>query len=96
MNETVIRTGMVFQMPTNVFDTRRYLGGGAPKAKLPPAAAPSATPPTPAELQEGDTAGDRERALAKKRKGRRSTILTESGLGGAETQRQSLLGNTGA
>ena len=42
------------------------------------------------------TAGEQERALAKRRKGRRSTILTEGSLGGAPVERQSLLGNTGA
>lgn len=71
------------------------LGGGGSKPKLPPAADPTPSAPTPTELQEGDTAGGRERTAAKRRKGRRSTILTEPTLGGAPTERQSLLGNTG-
>ena len=69
-------------------------GGGPKKTKLPPLADPV---PTPESVQEGAaTAGERERLQAKKRKGRRSTILTENILGDAWVDRQSLLGNTGA
>ena len=69
-------------------------GGGPKKTKLPPVADPS---PTPESIQEGAaTSGERERLLARKRKGRRGTILTENTLGDISTDRQSLLGNTGA
>lgn len=84
--------------PTNTgksFDSIfvRYLGGGSRKQKLPPVADPA---PTPESIQQGAaTLGERERRLAKRRKGRRSLILTEGGLGSATVERQSLLGNTG-
>lgn len=69
-------------------------GSGSTKSKLPPLPSPV---PTPESIQEGaTTAGGRERRLAKRRKGRRSLILTEGGLGNATVERQSLLGNTGA
>ena len=68
-------------------------GGGPKKTKLPPLADPI---PTPESIQEGAaTAGERERLQARKRKGRRSTILTEDTLGNTSEDRQSLLGNTG-
>ena len=73
----------------------RFLGGGSPsKVKLPP---PSSPAPTPESIDEGALeAGETERLRARKRKGRRSTILTESTLGSTGVERQSLLGNTGA
>ncbi len=73
----------------------RFLGGGSPsKAKLPPVASPA---PTPQSIDEGAlAAGESERLQVRKRKGRRSTILTESTLGSTGVERQSLLGNTGA
>jgi hypothetical protein len=72
----------------------RFTGGGSRKQKLPPVASPA---PTPESVQEGAASlGEQERVLAKRRKGRRSTILTEGSLGGAPVDRQSLLGNTGA
>ena len=68
-------------------------GGGPEKTTLPPLADPA---PTPESVQEGaTTAGERERRLAKRRKGRRGTILTEDTLGGTSLDRQSLLGNVG-
>lgn len=74
----------------------RYLGGGASKPKLPPAADPVATAPSPESVsQSAGTAATRERRAANRRKGRRSLILTEGGLGNATVERQSLLGNTG-
>ena len=72
----------------------RFLGGGSSKAKLPPV---SDTIPTPESVDQGAlAAGESERLRTRKRKGRRSTILTESTLGGGPIERQSLLGNTGA
>ncbi len=69
------------------------MSGGGSKAKLPPLASPA---PTPESVQEGaTTAGERERVLSRKRKGRRGTILTENVLGSTGVDRQSLLGNTG-
>ena len=71
----------------------RFTGGGK-KAKLPPVAAPA---PTPGSIQEGAaTAGEQERLAARRRKGRRSTILTEGGLGISQAQtdqKKSLLGS---
>jgi hypothetical protein len=72
----------------------RFGGGGPKKAAIPPAPPPA---PTPESIDEGALeAGERERRLAKRRKGRRGTILTEDVLGGTQVERQSLLGNTGA
>lgn len=65
-------------------------GGGGPKIqkpkkeKLPPKADPA---PTPLSIKEGaDIAGEAEQRAAKRRKGRRSLILTEQGLGDVATQ----------
>ncbi len=70
------------------------MSGSGSKPKLPPPADPA---PTPESIQEGALlAGQRERISAKRRKGRRSLILTEGGLGNATVQRQSVLGDTGA
>ena len=94
MNETkeVVYNGMVFQKPTTL-STWRYLGGGGSSPKLPPAAPPAQAPVSASQLEEAD---DKERTIAKKRKGRRSTILNEPTLGDSkETQRVSVLGNTG-
>ncbi len=68
----------------------RFLGGGS-KQKLPPPADPA---PTPESVQEGaGAAGGRERGIAKRRKGRRSLVLTEGGLGATEpAQKKSVLG----
>jgi hypothetical protein len=67
------------------------MSGGGKRAKLPPSPAPA---PTPESIQEGALdAASQERLAAKKRKGRRSTILTEGGLGVTNTeQKKSLLG----
>lgn len=66
--------------------------GGGSKPKLPPAPAPT---PTPASVEDSAiAAGELEQRRVKKRKGRRSTILTES-FAGDQQERQSLLGNTG-
>lgn len=69
-------------------------GGGPSKTKLPPVADPV---PTPESIDKGALqAGESERLRARKRKGRRGTILTEDTLLGGPIERQSLLGNTGA
>lgn len=91
MIEIIERNGYIFQIDREC-PNWRFTGGGRSQ-KLPPAASPA---PTPESIQEGAaTLGERERSLARRRKGRRSTILTEGGLGGAPVERQSLLGNTG-
>ncbi len=64
--------------------------GGGRSADLPKKQDPTPTPETVGgELGVGD------RIRPKRRKGRRSLILTEGGLGSATVERQSLLGNTG-
>lgn len=66
----------------------RFKGGGSPK--LPPVAAPA---PTPESIQEGTLlAGSREALLRRRQRGRRSTILTEGGLGIDTAEKKSLLG----
>ncbi len=66
--------------------------GGSGKTKLPPRADPA---PTPDSIRSGaELAGEAEQRSANRRKGRRSLILTEPGLGGAgqQEQKKSLLG----
>ena len=53
-----------------------YMSGGGTKPKLPPAPPPA---PTPVEVDGG--VADRTIRTAKRQRGRRSTILTEGGLG---------------
>ncbi len=64
--------------------------GGGRSADLPKKQDPTLTPET---VGGGLGVGDRTRQ--NRRKGRRSLILTEGGLGNATVQRESLLGNTG-
>ena len=91
MIEKIERNGYIFQCdPERPFV--RFKGGSP---KLPAKAAPA---PTPESIQEGAVlAGEAEARLRKKKKGRRSTILTEGGLGVASVnpnleQKKSLLG----
>ena len=89
MIEQIERNGYQFQIDLS-HPMRRFKGGG--KARLPATPAPA---PTPESIQEGaGAAGARERQLLKKKKGRRSTILTsEGGLGNsAPAEKASLLG----
>jgi hypothetical protein len=67
------------------------MSGGGKSPKLPPRADPA---PTPASISEGaDLAGEAEQRAAKRRKGRRSLILTEQGLGDLRPeQKTSVLG----
>ncbi len=93
MIEIIERNGYWFQYDKERPNIR-FLGGGGGGQKLPPVASPA---PTPQSIREGAvTSGEREQRLANRRKGRRSLILTEGGLGSATVERQSLLGNTGA
>lgn len=69
--------------------------GSGVTPRLPPQPAPA---PTPQSIQEGAAlAGEQEAKARKRRKGRRSLILTEGGLGIPENQgleqKKSLLGS---
>ena len=82
------RNGYLFEVDFS-HPYRRFKGKSA---KLPRRADPA---PTPESVQEGAAAaGETERLLLKKKKGRRSTILTEGGLGTTQPQKSSVLGLT--
>ncbi len=72
-----------------------FISGG--KSKPSPIPKDPDPVPTPESVDAGASAsGERERLLARRRKGRRGTVLTENTFGDISTDRQSLLGNTGA
>ena len=70
------------------------MSGGGEKVKLPPVADPV---PTPEDIDlEATKAGEAERRRIRARRGRASTILTESTLGTTATAKSPILGVVGS